>query len=208
VYVCAYQIGERVQLLPHHAALLPPARDLAVEEVEEEAKGQEAERRPQVAVLCWVAEAVAHRGEEGEDAAEACRGENISRQLLLSSHARKSGQGCCWYSPFSSVIRSAKCSARMSEKWPASVESRTFCLSVTAVGRQRSVPLFLRTFTVGGKIVNILGGLLWRSSFEAAPFATVALVRLDMLLTVGVLFTACGVSSGVGGRGCEGSRDF
>jgi hypothetical protein len=73
-----YQVGEGIQLLAHHAALFPPARHLAVEKVEEETKGQKEERRPQVAVLCRVAEAVAHRGEEGEDAAEACEGGKVS----------------------------------------------------------------------------------------------------------------------------------
>lgn len=32
--------------------------------------------------------------------------------------------------PLSSVIRSARCRARMREKWPVSEESKVFCLSV------------------------------------------------------------------------------
>ncbi len=67
----AYQVRERIQLLPHHAALLPPPGHLAVEEVEEQAEGEEAERRPEVAVRCRVAEAVAHGGKDGGDTAEA-----------------------------------------------------------------------------------------------------------------------------------------
>ena len=80
----AYQIGERVELLPHHAALFPPARDLAVEEVEEEAEGEEEEGRVEVAVFCRVAETVAHRGEEGEDAAEAWRVWSLSAGCFFS----------------------------------------------------------------------------------------------------------------------------
>lgn len=33
----SYQVGQRVELLSHHTALLAPARDLAIHEVEEEA---------------------------------------------------------------------------------------------------------------------------------------------------------------------------
>jgi hypothetical protein len=46
-----YEIRERVELLPEHAALLPPTRDLAVEKVEEEAGQGERERRPEVALV-------------------------------------------------------------------------------------------------------------------------------------------------------------
>jgi hypothetical protein len=80
----AYQVGEGVELLPHHAALLSPARDFSVEKVEEEAEGQEGEGSPQVAVLCRVAEAVAHRGEEGEDAAGAWVRKSILVNLCSS----------------------------------------------------------------------------------------------------------------------------
>ncbi len=126
----AHQVGEGVELLAHHAALLSPARYRAVEGVKEEAEGQEGERRPQVAVLCWVAEAVAHRGEEGEDAAEAWEGGGVSWPSLGFSGSGRAVD--C--SPFSSVMKSARCSARTSEKWPASVESRSFCLSITVGG--------------------------------------------------------------------------
>jgi hypothetical protein len=65
-----YQIGQRVQLLPHHAAFLPPARHLAVHEVEEETKREEGQRGPEIAERRRFAEAVAHRREDGHDATE------------------------------------------------------------------------------------------------------------------------------------------
>lgn len=67
-----YKISKRIQLLAHQTALLAPSRDLAIHEVEEQAEGHEGQRRPEVAVVGGVAEAVAHGGEDGHDAAEAC----------------------------------------------------------------------------------------------------------------------------------------
>ena len=67
-------------------------------------------------------------------------------------------------------------------------------------------PLSLKVCAVGGRREDILGGLTRPLSFEAAPFAAVALVRLDMSLSSSslwwsiILFTARGVSSEFGGR--------
>jgi hypothetical protein len=70
----AYQVGERVELLPHQAGFLAPARDFAVHEVEEEAERDEAEGEVEVGVVGGVGlDAVAQRGEDGHDAAEAWR---------------------------------------------------------------------------------------------------------------------------------------
>lgn len=53
--------------------------------------------------------------------------------MLRSSAASSSSStwdvGC---SPFSSVMKSARCSARMREKWPESEANRSFCLSNAA----------------------------------------------------------------------------
>lgn len=67
----SYKIGKRVQLLAHKTALLPPPRDLAVEEVEEQAEGHEGQRDPEVARVLWSVEAVAHGELYAHDAAEA-----------------------------------------------------------------------------------------------------------------------------------------
>lgn len=66
-----YQIGQRIQLLAHQTALLPPSGDLAVHEIEEEPKGYEGEGEVHVTVGCRGAEAVAHGREDGHEAAEA-----------------------------------------------------------------------------------------------------------------------------------------
>lgn len=44
----AYQIRKTIQLLPHHAALLSPARHSAVHEIKEHAKGQKGQRDVEV----------------------------------------------------------------------------------------------------------------------------------------------------------------
>lgn len=49
-----YQISERVQLGTHQTALLPPSRNHAVEEVEEEAERHESQSRPNVARVMWM----------------------------------------------------------------------------------------------------------------------------------------------------------
>lgn len=66
-----YEIGQGIQLLAHQTALFPPPRDLAVHEVEEEAKGHEGEGEPHGRVGLRVPQAVAHGGEDGHEAAEA-----------------------------------------------------------------------------------------------------------------------------------------
>lgn len=66
------QISQRIQFLAHQAALLPPARDLAVHEVEEEPERHECESEPDGAVGGGWTEAVTHGGEDGHEAAEAC----------------------------------------------------------------------------------------------------------------------------------------
>lgn len=69
----AYQVSERVEFLAHETGLLPPARDLPVHEVEEQAERDKAEGEVEVGVVVWVVlDAVAERGEDGHDAAEAC----------------------------------------------------------------------------------------------------------------------------------------
>lgn len=68
----AYEVSERVEFLAHETGLLPPARDLAVHEVEEQAERDEAEGEVEVGVVVRVVlDAVAERGEDGHDAAKA-----------------------------------------------------------------------------------------------------------------------------------------
>src|SRR5690349_14813777 len=68
----AYQIRERVQLLSHETGLLPPPCDLAVHEVEEQSEWDEAECEVEVRVVVGVVlYAVAQRGKDGHDTAEA-----------------------------------------------------------------------------------------------------------------------------------------
>lgn len=67
-----YEISQGVEFLPHETALLPPPRDFAVHEVEEEAEGHEGEGEPHGGVGGGGTEAVAHGGEDGHETAEAC----------------------------------------------------------------------------------------------------------------------------------------
>ncbi|KAI4210193.1 MAG: hypothetical protein LQ351_006947 [Letrouitia transgressa] len=67
------QISQRVQLLTHQTALLPPPRNFSVHEIEEEAKGHEREGCPYWAVCIRGSEAVAHGREDRHEAAEACQ---------------------------------------------------------------------------------------------------------------------------------------
>ena len=46
-----HQVGKRVELLADHARLIPPPGDLAIEEIEEEAREWEGERRPQIVLV-------------------------------------------------------------------------------------------------------------------------------------------------------------
>lgn len=126
-----YQVRQAVQLLAHHAALLPPARDLAVHEVEEQAKGQEGQCGVDVAARVVVLEAVPQGGEDGHDAAEAW-GRGVLGQLVLDAPLPAGV-----LVPLSSVIRSARCIARIREKWPVSEERRSFCLSYAVVEGSR-----------------------------------------------------------------------
>lgn len=66
-----YEVGEGIEFLAHEAGLVAPAGDFAVEEVEEEAEGEEGEGCPEVGVRSLVAGAVAEGGEDREDSAEA-----------------------------------------------------------------------------------------------------------------------------------------
>lgn len=68
----AYEISQGIEFLAHQAALLPPARDLAVHEVEEEAERHEGESEPHGAMGLGGAKAIPHRGKDGHEAAEAC----------------------------------------------------------------------------------------------------------------------------------------
>lgn len=74
-----YQVRKRVEFLAHQRRLLPPPGYLAVHEVEEQSKGHEREGGPQVTEFARVSEAVAQRGEDGHDAAEACHHELAPR---------------------------------------------------------------------------------------------------------------------------------
>jgi len=66
-----YQIRQRIQLLPHQAALPSPPRHLPIHEVEEKPKRHESERCPYWAVGVCGAEAVSHGAEDGHKAAKA-----------------------------------------------------------------------------------------------------------------------------------------
>lgn len=73
------KISQGVKFLPHHAALFPPPRHLAVHEVEKEAEGEKSKGEIGRAVGGGrvvgdggsVLQAVVHRGEYGGDATEA-----------------------------------------------------------------------------------------------------------------------------------------
>lgn len=67
---CPHQIGQRIELGSHQTALFPHTRDHTIEEVEEETERHESQSSPEVASVRW-SEAVAHRGHDRHDAAEA-----------------------------------------------------------------------------------------------------------------------------------------
>jgi hypothetical protein len=69
--VCTHKIRQRVELCAHQAALSPPPRNHAVEEVEQEAERHERQGSPQVAGLVGRAEAVAEGELDRHDTAEA-----------------------------------------------------------------------------------------------------------------------------------------
>ena len=66
--VGTHQISQTVQLLPEHAALLPPARDLAVHEVEDQPRKGKPERGPQVVGV--IGQQITRGGENGERSAD------------------------------------------------------------------------------------------------------------------------------------------
>lgn len=66
-----HKIGERVQLCTHQAALLPPPRDHAVEEIKQQAEWHECQSGPQVTSILRRSKAVAHGELDRHDAAEA-----------------------------------------------------------------------------------------------------------------------------------------
>lgn len=88
-------------------------------------------------------------------------------------------------SPFSSVMKSARCSARTSEKRPALEDSRIFCLSCAGgiVSGARRRPLVPCTVTVEG-FADVHGGVTSPAALDAAPLAAATLLRLDMAAVV------------------------
>lgn len=131
--MCAtHQISERVKLLPHQAALLPPPRDLAVKGVEEEAEREEHERHPQMVDLIRIAERVVQRREDGHDAAETYTQTTILRLARKPPPSLAQRVASTPNIPFNSVIRSARCSALTREKCPTSLDSSIFCLSMAS----------------------------------------------------------------------------
>jgi len=54
------EVGEGIKFLAHEGGLFAPASDFAVKEIEEEAKGHEAEGEPEVGRVGRGPEAVAH----------------------------------------------------------------------------------------------------------------------------------------------------
>lgn len=114
-----YEVGEGIEFLAHEAGLVAPAGYFAVEEVEEQAEGEEGEGRPEVGVRGLVAGAVAEGGEDGEDSAEAWG--RWKRGLVWRLGENREGLRCV---PFISVMRSARCIALMREKWPPSAARR------------------------------------------------------------------------------------
>jgi hypothetical protein len=69
--VFTHKIRQRVELCAHQAALSPPPRDHAVEEVEQKAERHQSQGCPQVAGLVRRAEAVAQGELDRHDTAEA-----------------------------------------------------------------------------------------------------------------------------------------
>ena len=106
---------------------------------------------------------------------------------------RKDAGDC---SPFSSVIKSARCSARTREKRPASEDSRIFCLSI-AVGAVSELVFFLGRTAVAvapRESGDVQGGVTSPVALDAAPLTAATLLRLDMALVVsslGVAYFLC-----------------
>lgn len=90
--VYAYQIGQRVQLCTHLTALLSPSSHHAIEEVEEQAEGHEAERHPEVGRVGGV-DAVAHGGGDRHEAAEAVHEGNEVGEVVGADEGEVAGVG-------------------------------------------------------------------------------------------------------------------
>lgn len=86
-----YQISERIKLLTHQATLLPPPRDLAIEEIKEQAERHERQRRPHVAQLARRARHVSHGREDGQDAAQAVELGDQVREVQCADEAEVPG---------------------------------------------------------------------------------------------------------------------
>lgn len=85
-----YEVGETVELLPNHAGLVAPPRDLAVEEVEEEAGEGEHERGPEVVLVTGDQVLCGH--EYGEGAAYAVGDGDEVREPEVPARTMRS---CC-----------------------------------------------------------------------------------------------------------------
>lgn len=119
VITVAYQVSQRIQFLPHQRRLLSPSCDLAVEEIKEKAQWHEPQCQPQVCQIFGVRKAIAHRREDGHDygtmvsrgkargPAAVAHPQNPGFQLVHFISSNPSGM----YSPFNSVIKSARCRA-------------------------------------------------------------------------------------------------
>ena len=53
IFTCrrTHQVSETIQLLAEHTRLISPARNLSIQEIEEEAREGENERRPEVVLV-------------------------------------------------------------------------------------------------------------------------------------------------------------
>lgn len=113
--------------------------------------------------------------------------------------------------PFISVIRSARCMARIREKWPVSEERRSFCLSYAVVaGVEMSALLFLLCLPRGERDSGDRNVHDTCPAFWAPPLVAADEVLLDMAaaLAVGDVVGVGGgreCSCGVEGRFLAGS---
>ena len=87
-----YQIRQRIQLLPHQTALLPPPRHHTIKEVEEHAQRHEGEGEPEAAGVAGV-DAVAHGGGDGHEAAEAVHERDEVGQVVRADEGEVPGVG-------------------------------------------------------------------------------------------------------------------
>ena len=89
----AYQISQRIQFLPHQTALPPPARDFPIEEIEEQSQWHESEGDVEVGGGGGGAEAVAHGGEDGGEAAEAVEEGDAVGEVVGADEGEVAGVG-------------------------------------------------------------------------------------------------------------------